>query len=97
MQSACCACARRCRSERAHPVHVVVLPPVGAAGVQLLPHVQAALLARPRNSVVQEKRHYQRHRRARREDGIEDVCTKVTLRQILKKSLIVMMITAMNE
>ena len=37
----------------AHPVGIVIIPPVLVLHVQLLPHMQPSLLARPRHCVVQ--------------------------------------------
>ena len=58
----------------ARRVHVIVLPPVGAGRVQLLPHVQAALALRAGHGVVQDERDDERDRRPGREDGVENVC-----------------------
>ena len=58
----------------AHPVGIVIIPPVLVLHVQLLPHMQPSLFARPRHCVVQYEGDDQRDSRSCAEDGIEDIC-----------------------
>jgi len=53
-----CALGRVNEEQVPHPVHVIILPPVLATFIQLLPHMQPPLFACAGDGVVKEQRHY---------------------------------------
>ena len=57
-----------------YPVGVVIVPPILAILVYMLPHMQPALLPSPWHQIVQDECYYQRHCWSRAEDRIEHIC-----------------------
>lgn len=68
------ACCHWARGRQTHVVQGVDLPPIADSASRLQPDVEAALLDGAGDRVVQKHGHDETHRRAGREDGVENVC-----------------------